>query len=60
MRILGYFWAKNQQNLWFLQKNAILGKNSPYIIYCLEMPDFHLAAEGDTADRESAVLVAIV
>ena len=47
--------AKNQQNLWFLPKNAVLRKKSPYIIYCFETPDLRLAAEGDTADKESAV-----
>ena len=47
--------AKNQQNLWFLPKNAVLRKKSPYIIYCFETPDLRLAAEGDTADRLTVV-----
>ena len=52
--------AKNQQNLWFLPKNAVLRKNSPYIIYCLEVPDLRLAAEGDTADRLTVVPEVVV
>ena len=36
-------------------KKRYFRKKLPYIIYCLETPDLRLAAEGDTADRETEV-----